>query len=293
MSEGAALTEERAAVGPGTAPNRSEGVLRIHFVDRPGQDDVVLMAFKDPVAKYAVLLPGSAATTSEVSANRVNEGLDIVLTASSAEEARAKPETAHSTENSTAPGAGRPTLVRYRGVELMWRPGNVTLQCDRTQEDALVAGLVQFAFYELELRRIEDEIACTWAELDEDRPLAFEATPADLQRSQTIRGRMDRLLRRRMRHARIEPHLFAPDEDLPAAGHKLGEALRETMRAEARLETVDGQLEVFEHVYEMASQRLGEFRASHNEHVLEWVIIVLLAAETLLMLVATLWKFGL
>jgi hypothetical protein len=175
----------------------------------------------------------------------------------------------------------------------MWRPGNVTLQCDRTQEDALVAGLVQFAFYELELRRIEDEIACTWAELDEDRPLAFEATPADLQRSQTIRGRMDRLLRRRMRHARIEPHLFAPDEDLPAAGHKLGEALRETMRAEARLETVDGQLEVFEHVYEMASQRLGEFRASHNEHVLEWVIIVLLAAETLLMLVATLWKFGL
>jgi hypothetical protein len=33
---------------------------------------------------------------------------------------------------------------------------------------------------------------------------------------------------------------------------------------------------------------MGEFRAAHQEHVLEWVIIVLLAAEALLMLWAKL-----
>ena len=35
----------------------------------------------------------------------------------------------------------------------------------------------------------------------------------------------------------------------------------------------------FEHVYEMASQRLGEFRDARYGHKLEWIIILLLAAE--------------
>jgi uncharacterized Rmd1/YagE family protein len=92
---------------------------------------------------------------------------------------------------------------------------------------------------------------------------------------------------RRIRYARIEPHLYRPDARFAAAGYKLGEELREKAEVEARLEAVDGQLEVFEHVYEMASQRMGEYRAAHEEHFLEWVIIVLLGAEALLMLVQT------
>jgi uncharacterized Rmd1/YagE family protein len=59
-----------------------------------------------------------------------------------------------------------------------------------------------------------------------------------------------------------------------------------------RLETADGQLEVFEGVYEMSGQRMGEYRAAREEHVLEWVIILLLAAELLLLLVQTVWKRG-
>jgi uncharacterized Rmd1/YagE family protein len=51
---------------------------------------------------------------------------------------------------------------------------------------------------------------------------------------------------------------------------------------------VDGQLEVFEHIYEMSAQRMGEYRAARQEGILEWVIIVLLAAEALLMAVQTL-----
>jgi uncharacterized Rmd1/YagE family protein len=35
---------------------------------------------------------------------------------------------------------------------------------------------------------------------------------------------------------------------------------------------------------------MGEYRAARQEHVLEWIIIVLLAAEMLLMLAQTVWK---
>jgi hypothetical protein len=58
---------------------------------------------------------------------------------------------------------------------------------------------------------------------------------------------------------------------LIAAAQKLGDELRERARIESRLETVDAQIEVYEGVYEMASQRMGEYRAAREEHVLEWV----------------------
>jgi uncharacterized Rmd1/YagE family protein len=103
---------------------------------------------------------------------------------------------------------------------------------------------------------------------------------------------MNQALSRRIRVARTEPHLYKPQATLAAASRRLGEELREKAQIEARLETVDGQLEVFEHVYEMSGQRMGEYRAARQEHVLEWVIIVLLAAEALLMLAQTVWKRG-
>ena len=105
-------------------------------------------------------------------------------------------------------------------------------------------------------------------------------TPADLKRSAAVGERMNRALQRRIRLARIEPHLYDPEASLPAAGRKLGEELREKARTDARLETVDSQLEVFEDIYEMSGQRMGEYRAAEVEQVLEWIIIVLMACES-------------
>ena len=191
----------------------------------------------------------------------------------------------------SAPGVPPAIFVKYRGVELMWLPGHAVLQCEPEQAESLLAAIVEFSYYERELRLIEEEVANGWRELEQDKALAFEVTPADLARSETVGARMGRVLQRRIRHARIEPHLCAPEVSLPASSQKLGEELREKARIEARLEAVDGQLEVFEHIYEMGGQRMGEYRAAHQEHILEWVIIVLLAAETLLMLAATMWRF--
>jgi hypothetical protein len=252
--------------------------LRVRFVDEIPGDAVVLMAFKDPAQRYAILDEGSKKTPGKAVADPSNETLDIVLLPSPG-----SPGTAQAAQPADRE-APPPLLVKYRGVEVTWRPTRATLQCDPDQAESLLSAIVEFTHYERELRRIEQEIADAWPELDQDRPLAFEVTPADLVRSQLVGARMDRTFRRRMRHARIEPHLFEPDPKFPAASQKLGEELRERSRTEARLETIDGQLEVFEHIYEMAGQRIGEYRAAREEHILEWIIIVLLAAEALAML---------
>jgi hypothetical protein len=194
-------------------------------------------------------------------------------------------------EKTNGPGATPPVYVKLRGIELMWRPGHAILQCDSEQAESFLSALAEFAHYEAELRRIEREIADSWTELEQDKALAFDVTPADLKRSTAVGERMNRTLQRRIRLARIEPHLYDPEVSLPAASQKLGEELREKARADARLETVDSQLEVFEDIYEMSGQRMGEYRAAEVEKALEWIIIILIALEVLLLVAQSVWKF--
>jgi tetrahydromethanopterin S-methyltransferase subunit G len=252
-------------------------------VERAAAGDSVLMTFKDPAVRYAVVGGAGAG----------EDGLDVMVAPAAAGaqvdagRSRALVEWLEKTDDADAV----PTLyVKLRGVEAMWRPGRAVLQCEAEQAEAMLAAVVEFSHYERELRRIEDEIANGWGELEQDKGLAFDVTPKDLRRSEAVGGRMARVIEQRMRYARIEPHLYEPGVRLIAAAQKLGDELRERARIESRLETVDAQIEVYEGVYEMASQRMGEYRAAREEHVLEWVIIVLLGAEAVLMAVQAVWR---
>lgn len=249
-------------------------VQRIRFVAGIPDSGTAWMSFNDPAPCHAVMNEAARTGTAD------GEFLDIVLLPLSTAPPSPTQEDAPAT-----------IFLKYRGVELTWRPGYATLQCDPGQADSLLPALVEFAHYERELRSIEAEIAAGWTDLEQDKALAFEVKAADLTRSDSVGARMNQAFGRRIRYARIEPHLYEPEATLSAAGQKLGAELREKARSEARLETVDAQLEVYEHIYEMSGQRLGEYRAAHEEHTLEWIIIVLLAAELLALLAQMLWKF--
>jgi hypothetical protein len=246
-------------------------VRTIRFVDQAGPGDVVLLRFRDPAPRVAVLPQGEGPEPG-------GDTLQVVLVSPGEAEA----DLARRLE---ASAEVEPIGVKLRGMELLWRPGRAVLECEPEQADLLLLALAEFAHYEGELRRMEDEIARGWGELEQDKGLAFDVTSADLRRSDAVGERMAATLRRRMRLARMEAHLLAPDTRLTAAGQRLGEMLREKAQMEARAETVDGQIEVFEHIYEMSAQRMGEYRAARQSSILEWIIVVLLAAEALLMAV--------
>jgi hypothetical protein len=274
--------------------DRGASERRIRFVEQVAVGDSVMMTFTDPATRYAILAEAPALATRKVASGARDDVLDVVLltlsTMPQGPPFGSNEGFAERLEKTSEPGAPPPVYVKYRGVELTWRPGSAMLQCDSEQAESLLSAVVEFAHYECELRRIEGEIADSWADLERDKGLAFEVTPADLKRSGIVGARMNQVLQRRIRLARIGPHLYEPEASLPAASQKLGEELREKARTEARLETVDAQIEVFEDIYEMSGQRMGEYRAARQEHVLEWIIIVLLAAEMLLMLAQTVWK---
>jgi hypothetical protein len=181
------------------------------------------------------------------------------------------------------PAVDSPLYVKYRGVELLWSPGRAVLQCEPDAADGLIAALKEFTAVEAALAAIEKEIARAWVEVKQDTAVAFDVDKLELKRSAEVGGRMERAFQRRIRFAQMGPRLFSPATGLAAAGFKLGEELREKAGIEDRAEIVDGQLEVFEHVYEMASQRMGEFRASLAGHRVEMVIVWILVVEALLM----------
>jgi hypothetical protein len=261
---------------------------RILFVEAVGGDDIVLMTFNDPSPRYAISVATSATPVRKVPSDLRGNEFEVTLLPLSAatQMAAAEAEWLAKPNDVGTP----PIQIKYRGVELIWHPGRALLHCDPEQAELLLSALVEFAFYEGELRRIENEVAAAWPELEQDKGLAFNVTRADLKRSEVVGGRMSRALDRRIRMARIEPHLYQPDTALPAASQKLGEELRDKARIESRLETIDAQIEVFEDIYEMGGQRMGEFRASTEEHVLEWIIIILLAGELLLLLIQAIWR---
>jgi len=145
--------------------------------------------------------------------------------------------------------------------------------------------VVELAFYETELRRLEAETAAAWPEAEQDTPLAYDVTAGDLARQEILGRRTVAVFDRRIRQARIEPHLRHAAADLPLAARRLGDLLRRKARAQERIESLDSKTEVYEYIYELASQRMGEYRNSRRERLLEIIIIVILAVETAAMFI--------
>ena len=132
------------------------------------------------------------------------------------------------------------------------------------------------------MRRIEDETAAGWPQAEADVPVAHDASRLD-RRGAGGPGRPFRhVFRRRMRTCGSNRSSTSRRATLPPLAQQLGEALREKAAVEDRLEAVDGKIEVFEYVYETASQRSSDFVHFHRELLLEWLIVAFLAAEVLL-----------
>ena len=91
---------------------------------------------------------------------------------------------------------------------------------------------------------------------------------------------------------RIAPHLNrAPIYPVTLAS-QMGERLRERGRLSDRIEASVEQIEVLERLYEMCGQRASEFMLSRNETTLEWIIITLLAMDTILLIVDAMLSLG-
>lgn len=134
----------------------------------------------------------------------------------------------------------------------------------------------------LELQEIEAAIEAGWTPMEQVAPLAFEFNDRSLDRRSELAARFVALIGLCSRLARLSPRVLAPQVYPPTLASQVGERLRERLRLQERLEATGARLEAQERVFELCSHRMTEFSLARRGHTLEWIIIVLLAGQTLL-----------
>jgi hypothetical protein len=274
---------------PDAGPSASEASIlaqRIRFVHQASPGQRVLAEFTDPYQRFAVAEPVSVEALPPPGQDAVppDEFYFLFIPAGSATpydwqqraaQWMAKPSSA----------TAEPTLeVVMRSDRVLWRPGRGMVQGapDRVEENLLA--LVDFAFYEGELRKLEREIEADWSLAQADIELTHQVATRQLRRSAHVNEMTQRTTRRRMRVARLERHLEKASIALPGSARRLVSELLTQAEIVDRLKAVDNRLEVYEDLYELANDRLSEYRYYRGEFRLEVWIILILMIEVVLML---------
>lgn len=175
--------------------------------------------------------------------------------------------------------------VVLQGVMIYWSPQRMSVIAPLERLNSLRGAMIEFCYFERELRTMEDDITARWPQLEMDTPLAFEFVEKAVSEKRDLMRRFQDVIRIRAQLARLAPHIECPSVYPPTLVSQVGERLREKARLSERLQFVREQVDVFEKVYEMCGQRVSDFMSSRTGHTLESVIIILLAAETILLIV--------
>jgi hypothetical protein len=273
---------------PATTGN-SVAARRIRFVDdlnRPASDGV-LRRFMRPRAAVAVqedlgvedLSAGSAAATDPA------ECLDVVMSPRDiSAELRKKLEAWLA---AASPDATPAIAIDLDGLRVLWRPGKAWVQGVANRDTDLPAGLIDFAFYEGELRRLEQSVLPYEATAPDDVDLTFRIGLAGRANWERFGRTIEAVAQLRLTYARLEPQLLLRPRTLPPEGRRLVARLRAKADTADRLEVCGNRIEACEDLYEGAVDRITDYKFYAKGLLLEVGIVVLLTLETALLA----WEF--
>jgi hypothetical protein len=171
-------------------------------------------------------------------------------------------------------------------AKISWQPGRAAIIGG--DAESLIPAVIDFAFYEGELQKLEEAILPHQATADADVALAYNIRQSEQSQWDRLYRTMEQLYRLRLRFARLEPHLESADPSLPIDARRVFNRLLKKTRMEARLEAFSDRLEAIEDLYEGAVDRITDHRNYRKGSLLEVGIIGLLLLETILLMVQAL-----
>ena len=259
---------------------------RISFLPEAASGASILRTFDVPRRTYAVSVPVTFAELPQLSQAAPSRDLLLVLflpsgMASSADAVK------QSQEWIGAPLQDTPSSlieVLVRSDRILWRPGRALICAAPERFDEVLVGVIEFTFYESELRRLETEVAAEWSVAEIDISLTHAVSPRDLRRQPHVNDMTRAALQRRIQFARLEPVLEKGPGALSGPVRRMFSEMAVQSDVPDRLRYVDDAIEVFTELYESANCRLTEFDYARKEFWLEISIIVILIAEVVLML---------
>jgi hypothetical protein len=170
--------------------------------------------------------------------------------------------------------------VEVDSGRLRWRPGRAVLEGNVARSDDVMAGLVEFAFYEGELRKLEAALPPFEATASGDVPFAYGIDDAGRPHWQRFRETMEQLATLRLTFARLEPRLGRASRSMPIEARRTFARLCTRANIEERLEAFSNRLEACEDLYEGAVDRITDHGWWQRGQRAEVTIVALLAVET-------------
>lgn len=175
--------------------------------------------------------------------------------------------------------------VSLPGTQLVWHPRCLVVSATSERSERVCQAALEVMFFAAELQSLEAAVDDAWDSTLEDAPLGFEFSTPDLPRRSLLAQRFQTVCELRTRYARLISQVVVPHVYPPTIASQISERLRERLRLEDRLELADERLTAQESVYERCSQRCSDFVVARTGHNLEWIIIILLAFQTILWIV--------
>jgi hypothetical protein len=183
----------------------------------------------------------------------------------------------------SAGGGDSPLVVPLYGTHVVWSHRRAAVLGPADRLPAMESAVADFADREAELRDIERRIAAGLEHVADDAPLAFGFDEGSLPRRRELAGRFREAVSLRRGLVILAPVLQRPAPQPPTLAGQLGERLRERTRVVERLEHAVEQADLLERVYAGCGDRVAEHVSSRRHATLEWVIILLLVVEVVLL----------
>jgi len=189
-----------------------------------------------------------------------------------------------------APDSPRPVTVRLKSATVQWRPGRAILQSAPGSSESFLSALIDFAFFESELRRLERYLLPYEASAPADVALAYRIRKTSRSEWDRLGQTMEGLSLMRLAFAVIQPHLVAASRSLDSETRRFAARLIVRSGMPERLESFSSRLETCEDLYEGAVDRITDFRGYHKGFALETIIIVLLVLELIAMILQLIFR---
>jgi len=172
--------------------------------------------------------------------------------------------------------------ISLPGTQLLWHTRCLIVSTAPERRDRVCQAALEVTFFATELQSLESALDDAWDNTLQDAPLGFEFSNADIPRRSLLGQRFQIVCELRTRYARLMSQIIVPHVYPPTIASQIGERLRERLRLVERMELIDERLSAQESIYDRCSQRCSDFMVARTGHHLEWIIIILLAFQTLL-----------
>ncbi len=142
---------------------------------------------------------------------------------------------------------------------------------------------MEFAFLEGELRRLERTLEKQEAQAPTDVPRAHRIRFSDRKEWRRIGETVEMLYAMRLTYGRLEAQFAIAPHALPRECRQMMERLVEEAAIDHRMEGFSNRLEACEDLYEGANDRIADYHWYLEGGWMEFIIIVLLVLEVILM----------